>query len=888
MVTIAPSSRVTTYNPTTSTATFAVNFPIFDNSDIVVTVNDDVVINYTVAATYIEGTSTDASITLSAGVTGVVEIMGSRTPARTDQFQTGRPLSIPDLNYSLNRLEIEMQEAHRDGSTKEVTVAMLAAIAKAEEAAAQAATVAATFVSSIADLKALDTTKSITAYLRQSGLEGFFVWRTGNFSSQIATDTVGGVFVKANAIATTVGAWVRVTNGILRPEWFGAVGDASTDDTAALQVFAAVANLMVLPVLKLQRIYKKTAVLAFTSDSFQMEGVGSGSGFLNANCDGFTLTQAFRWATLKIADFVNLTDQVNTKIGFAYNNTTATTVTDGVVTRTVEAISSMGYGRWTNFASGLGGWLNDFKITNGDGFHFKNCLAWGDNNELATGAPFPAETCAYYSNAGTDVVFENCQACIRKYGIYGTGQSESNRVYGGDYIECYNCIDYSTVVSPSNDTCCLDVDLYFYHVGIDLGSAMGTTHEETMGTIMGCLLFWASNVLGAGSMSAQYIRLNGYGNQVTGNYFYCADNTAGTYHTICVNLYAGNDGFSPPIGNTITGNVFYHQYKALNVQSTVQGTVFAGNTFIDDPADLTTAGVNPVTNNSTYPVYYGQNFGDRSNYCDYTFFNDGGQTFGTKSGKAFAVTNVAGTTVNYTDVIPAITGSPPQVRARGSDANVDLKLTPQGTGNVTTGAAFRTGGNSADPAFLQSTGVTANSAGLISAFASAGESLHLGTATGTRVAQFGYAGSIVGSIGIGASSVTYNTSSDRRLKEEIVDLDPSAALEFINSLKPRSFTMRGQKMTGFIADEFQEVSPQSVTGEKDAEEEIGTATGLEGETLDNIVVSDTPDGWTWVKTGTRPVYQSMQASTAEVIANFTAVVQLLVKKVEALEGVKAS
>ncbi len=733
--------------------------------------------------------------------------------------------------------------------------AAAAAVAEAESVIANGVT--AVSVANKAAVRALDTSKKFAALVYGEGdANGTWRWRTGDWSALVTVDTLYGCVMPSNANPTgSLGAWVRDLSEGLKPEHFEAVGDASTDDTAALVAMAAVANNRPLLPITLSKIYRKTAVLAFTSETFVMRGIGAGSGFINTNCDGFTLTQTFRWASVKIADFINLTDQVNTKTGFVYNNTTAVTVTDGVVTRSVEAISSMGYGRWTNFASGSQGWLKDFSITNGDGFHFKDCVAWGDNNELAINNPFPQETYAYYTNAGTDVVFENCQACIRKYGVYGTGQSESNKVQGGDYIECYNCIDYSTVVSPSNDTSCIDVDLYFYHVGIDLGSAMGATHELTMATISGCLLFWASNVLGAGSMSAQYIRVNGYGNQITGNYFYCADNTAGAYQTICVNLYAGNDGFSPPIGNTIIGNVFYHQYKALNNQATVQGTVFAGNTFIDDPTDLTTSGVNPVTNNSSYPIYYGQNFGDRANYCDYTFFNDSGQTFGTKSGKGFAVTNVAGTAVNYPDVIPAVAGSPPQIRARGSDTNVDLKLTPQGTGNVTTSAAFRTGGNSADPAFLQSVGVTLNSGGLVSAFAAAGESLHLGTATGNKVAQFGYGGAVVGSIGIGASSVTYNTTSDRRLKENIAALDTDAAKTFINALQPRTFTMSGIAMAGFVADEFQAVSPASVTGEPDATDKDG-----------------------------KPIYQSMQASTAEVIANVVSTLQALIADVAALKA----
>ncbi len=759
--------------------------------------------------------------------------------------------------------------------------AATSAATAAATSAAQTLALSSTFVPTLADLKALDTTTARSAYLKQAGREGYFVWKTGDYSVQIAADTAGGVFVKANAIAATVGAWVRVVDGKLLPEWFGALG-GGVDDTAALLVWAAVANIMVLPVLTLSKIYTKTAILNFTSESFQMEGVGAGSGFLNANCDGFTLTQTFHWSSCLMRDFINLTDQVNTKTGFVYFNSGATT-TDGINTRKIDRVVSMGATRWQTPTSPYGGWVYDFKLVAADGFHLTGCMAYGDANEAATGSAFTTETFGYYIQDSTNVVVENCEGFLRKYGVYGTGQSESCRINGGDYISVYNGIDFSTATSPSNDTMCFDVDMAFFHTGIDLGSAMGSTHEMTMATVVNCLLFCGFLTVGI-STGATYIKGHGYGIMVTGNYFYSSDSTAGTYHTICVDLSYGDDGFSPPIGNTITNNIFYHQYKALNVQANVRDTTFAGNTFIDNGADPTTSGIDPVTNLSSYPVIYGQNFGDRGNYCKYTMFQGGGVKFGVTAGTAFSMTNVAGTAVNWLDVLPAVAGSPPQLRALGGDTNVDLRLTPRGSGNVTTNAAFRTGGNVADPAGTATAGATVNQVGLISAHQATSAPLKLGTASATQIASFYYGTNLVGSIGIGASSVIYNTTSDRRLKDNIADLDPAVALDFINSLKPRTFTMQGQKMTGFIADEFQEVSPQSVTGLKDAEEEIGTATGPDGEILEDIVVSLTPDGWTWMKTGTRPVYQSMQASTAEVIANLVAAVQYLGKRLAEMKS----
>ncbi|ANK73725.1 hypothetical protein FA04_14515 [Ensifer adhaerens] len=89
-------------------------------------------------------------------------------------------------------------------------------------------------------LKAVDSTKVTTAYLREDGREGTFLWRSGDYSAEIAADTQEGVYIKADAIAATSGAWVRDFNGTVRPQWYGAIGDGVADDTA--EISAAIAS----------------------------------------------------------------------------------------------------------------------------------------------------------------------------------------------------------------------------------------------------------------------------------------------------------------------------------------------------------------------------------------------------------------------------------------------------------------------------------------------------------------------------------------------------------------------------------------------------------------------------------------------------------------------
>lgn len=103
------------------------------------------------------------------------------------------------------------------------------------------------YVDTRTELKALDTSKDTTAILTEDGREGIFNWKAGDYSSQIAADTAEGIYVKADEVAATAGAWVRYFWGRANAKWFGCVGNydpdtrTGTNDTSAIQAAFATA-----------------------------------------------------------------------------------------------------------------------------------------------------------------------------------------------------------------------------------------------------------------------------------------------------------------------------------------------------------------------------------------------------------------------------------------------------------------------------------------------------------------------------------------------------------------------------------------------------------------------------------------------------------------------
>jgi hypothetical protein len=84
------------------------------------------------------------------------------------------------------------------------------------------------------------------------------------------------------------------------------------------------------------------------------------------------------------------------------------------------------------------------------------------------------------------------------------------------------------------------------------------------------------------------------------------------------------------------------------------------------------------------------------------------------------------------------------------------------------------------------------------------------------IALFRNDGSTAGDISVSGTSTSYNTSSDYRLKENVVKM--TGALDRVAQLKPSRFNFISDSDTtvdGFLAHEVQSVVPEAITGTKD-------------------------------------------------------------------------
>jgi hypothetical protein len=171
-----------------------------------------------------------------------------------------------------------------------------------------------------------------------------------------------------------------------------------------------------------------------------------------------------------------------------------------------------------------------------------------------------------------------------------------------------------------------------------------------------------------------------------------------------------------------------------------------------------------------------------------------------------------------------------------------------------------------------------------------------GTGGGNYYAAFGYNGSAIGSITQnGTTGVSYNTSSDYRLK---IDAQPmTGASARVQALKPVNFEWisDGTRVDGFLAHEAQEVVPEAVHGTKDAmrDEEYEVTAAVYEDIIIAAVLDEEGNELEAERTeqnlvteavmGTRSVPDMQGIDQSKLVPLLTAALQEALNKIEAME-----
>ena len=127
------------------------------------------------------------------------------------------------------------------------------------------------------------------------------------------------------------------------------------------------------------------------------------------------------------------------------------------------------------------------------------------------------------------------------------------------------------------------------------------------------------------------------------------------------------------------------------------------------------------------------------------------------------------------------------------------------------------------------------------------------------------------------TGVMFNTSSDYRLKENVVPM--TGSIDRLKALKPSRFNFIADADTtvdGFLAHEAQEVVPEAISGEKDAmkmEEYEVTPAVMDGETVVTEAVM-----------GEREVPDYQGIDQAKLVPLLTSALQDAIEKIEKLES----
>jgi hypothetical protein len=326
-----------------------------------------------------------------------------------------------------------------------------------------------------------------------------------------------------------------------------------------------------------------------------------------------------------------------------------------------------------------------------------------------------------------------------------------------------------------------------------IASDVPTLNQNTTGT---AAISTAATVTTSATASAFKVPFANTTASTTGNYGLLQDSTATfTYNPSTNTLVAGT--FSGALsGNATTATT-------LQTARTIGGVSFNGSANINLPG-VNTAGNQNTTGSAatltTTRTLWGQNFNGGANVTG--ALTSVGNITGTGAVTLTATSGTLGLTATGANIITATTNAVERMRI---DSSGDLLV-----GTTSAGVA-NTLSTTIETSAANNSRITVNHSSIA------------GSGNDSNYMQFGYGGNLIGRIvQATTTSVSYTTSSDYRLKENIQPM--TGGLARVAALKPRTYTWKstGEAAEGFIAHELAEVCPSAVCGEKDAVDKDGS------------------------------------------------------------------
>jgi hypothetical protein len=276
-----------------------------------------------------------------------------------------------------------------------------------------------------------------------------------------------------------------------------------------------------------------------------------------------------------------------------------------------------------------------------------------------------------------------------------------------------------------------------------------------------------------------------------------AESTGGTSYLIVKNSSGtGGGGIATNLNNLV---FFTSSDGTERMRLTSAGKLGIGTTAPNNELEVVTSSNPSISVKSTSAVLYSYYAGIAGTVESYLY------TFG----QSYSAVYPAGCTALANNSYGII------LNANNATGILRFQTADTERARFTSGGNFLVGGTTIDTGFAVVKGVTYSESYI--------RMNHpLNTPSGYGYADFTYHTGMIGNISQnGTTAVSYNTTSDYRLKNTIAPM--TGALAKVALLKPCTYKWNadGSNGEGFIAHELAEVCPSAVTGEKDAVDENG-------------------------------------------------------------------